>query len=369
MCRNIKTLANFYPPATDDEIRASALQFVRKLSGTTRPSRANEAAFDRAVEDVTAAAHRLINSLTIHRSAARPRRRTAEGTGAIGEAIRAPVLSCSPDMRFSTFVPKTTFLAAALVAGYAVSHSLAADAREPQDSAAGPIVRSEFIFEQAPFASAHASTIVETVEKNEGLVAAWFGGTREGAADVGIWVSRLTGRAKTWSPASGGRDRTDRWHPASLLESGPVRDARPDARALLQSRSDAADVVGHAAHVGGWRADVEESAAAARRCARAGEEQAGCAPRWHAPQRLEHRDAGEAEQVARALRAEHGWRPDLDDRAPQGWRSDRCDSAQHPHSPGGASAGRRPLEVAARLRDLVRRRGENLGSGHTLRAA
>lgn len=63
MCRNIKTLANFEPPATDDEIRASALQFVRKLSGTTRPSRANEAAFNRAVEEVTAAATRLIQSL------------------------------------------------------------------------------------------------------------------------------------------------------------------------------------------------------------------------------------------------------------------------------------------------------------------
>jgi hypothetical protein len=63
MCRNIKTLANFAPPATDDEIHASALQFVRKLSGTTRPSRANEAAFDRAVAEVTAAARRLIDSL------------------------------------------------------------------------------------------------------------------------------------------------------------------------------------------------------------------------------------------------------------------------------------------------------------------
>jgi hypothetical protein len=63
MCRNIKTLANFEPPATDDEIRASALQFVRKLSGTTRPSRANEAAFDRAVDEVAAAARRLIASL------------------------------------------------------------------------------------------------------------------------------------------------------------------------------------------------------------------------------------------------------------------------------------------------------------------
>ena len=63
MCRNIRTLYNFEPPATDDEVHASALQFVRKLSGTTRPSRANEAAFDLAVEEVTAAARRLIDSL------------------------------------------------------------------------------------------------------------------------------------------------------------------------------------------------------------------------------------------------------------------------------------------------------------------
>ena len=75
MCRNIKVLANFAPPATDDEIRASALQFVRKLSGTTRPSRANEAAFDRAVVEVTAAATRLIQSLETH---AAPRNRDEE---------------------------------------------------------------------------------------------------------------------------------------------------------------------------------------------------------------------------------------------------------------------------------------------------
>jgi hypothetical protein len=75
MCRNIKTLANFEPPATDDEIRASALQFVRKLSGTTKPSRANEAAFNQAVDDVTAAAERLIHSLKIN---APPRNREEE---------------------------------------------------------------------------------------------------------------------------------------------------------------------------------------------------------------------------------------------------------------------------------------------------
>jgi hypothetical protein len=75
MCRNIKTLANFEPPATDDEIRASALQFVRKLSGTTKPSRANEDAFNQAVEDVTAVAQRLIQSL---HTAAPPRNREVE---------------------------------------------------------------------------------------------------------------------------------------------------------------------------------------------------------------------------------------------------------------------------------------------------
>jgi hypothetical protein len=75
MCRNIKVLANFEPPATDDEIRASALQFVRKLSGTTRPSRANEAAFARAVDEVTAAAQRLLASLETH---APPRDREVE---------------------------------------------------------------------------------------------------------------------------------------------------------------------------------------------------------------------------------------------------------------------------------------------------
>ena len=75
MCRSIKTLANFEPPASEEEIRASALQFVRKLSGTNRPSRANQAAFNQAVDDVTAAAHRLIFSLT---TSAPPRDREEE---------------------------------------------------------------------------------------------------------------------------------------------------------------------------------------------------------------------------------------------------------------------------------------------------
>jgi hypothetical protein len=75
MCRNIKTLANFEPPATADEVRASALQFVRKLSGATHPSRANEAAFNSAVDEVTAAAERLIHSLE---TKAPPRNREEE---------------------------------------------------------------------------------------------------------------------------------------------------------------------------------------------------------------------------------------------------------------------------------------------------
>jgi hypothetical protein len=75
MCRNIKTLANFEPPATDDEIRASALQFVRKLSGTTHPSRANEVAFHAAVDEVTSAARRLVHSVKIN---APPRNREEE---------------------------------------------------------------------------------------------------------------------------------------------------------------------------------------------------------------------------------------------------------------------------------------------------
>ncbi|MES1242111.1 MAG: DUF2277 domain-containing protein [Acidobacteriota bacterium] len=75
MCRNIKTLHNFEPPATDDEVRASAIQFVRKLSGFTRPSKANEAAFDRAVEQVTQAAHELLGSLVTN---APPRDREVE---------------------------------------------------------------------------------------------------------------------------------------------------------------------------------------------------------------------------------------------------------------------------------------------------
>jgi hypothetical protein len=85
MCRNIKTLANFAPPATDDEIRASALQFVRKLSGTTQPSRVNEEVFNRAVDEVTAAAHRLIHEL---QTSAPPRNRDEERRKAHERALK-----------------------------------------------------------------------------------------------------------------------------------------------------------------------------------------------------------------------------------------------------------------------------------------
>jgi len=88
MCRNIKTLFNFDPPATDEEIRAASLQFVRKLSGFNEPSRANEKAFNRAIEEVAAVARRLIDSLETHappknrdEEAARARARSAERFG------------------------------------------------------------------------------------------------------------------------------------------------------------------------------------------------------------------------------------------------------------------------------------------------
>ena len=79
MCRNIKTLYNFEPPAREDEIRASALQFVRKLSGFTRPSKVNQEAFDRAVEQVTLSAHELLASLV---TTAAPRDRDVEAAKA-----------------------------------------------------------------------------------------------------------------------------------------------------------------------------------------------------------------------------------------------------------------------------------------------
>jgi hypothetical protein len=84
MCRNIKTLFNFEPPATEDEIRASALQFVRKLSGFNSPSKANQAAFDRAVDEVSDAARVLIDSLV---TTADPRDREVEAARARARSL------------------------------------------------------------------------------------------------------------------------------------------------------------------------------------------------------------------------------------------------------------------------------------------
>lgn len=84
MCRNIKTLHNFDPPATDDEIRASSLQFVRKLSGFTKPSHANEEAFQHAMEEVTRVAQELLSSLVTN---APPRDRTVEAVKARARSV------------------------------------------------------------------------------------------------------------------------------------------------------------------------------------------------------------------------------------------------------------------------------------------
>ena len=83
MCRNIKTLHNFKPPATEEEIRASSLQFVRKLSGFTKPSKANEEVFNRAVEQVAQAAHELLDSLV---TTAPPRDRDVEAAKALARS-------------------------------------------------------------------------------------------------------------------------------------------------------------------------------------------------------------------------------------------------------------------------------------------
>lgn len=85
MCRNIKTLFNFDPPATNDEIQAAALQYVRKISGFTKPSAANEAAFNRAVAEVEKASSRLLGSLV---TAASPRNREVEAARAHARAVR-----------------------------------------------------------------------------------------------------------------------------------------------------------------------------------------------------------------------------------------------------------------------------------------
>ena len=95
MCRNIRTLFNFDPPATDEEIRAASIQFVRKLSGFTKPSQANQAAFDEAIDEVSAVARRLIDALVTtapprdrEEWAARARARAAERYGSARQSSR-----------------------------------------------------------------------------------------------------------------------------------------------------------------------------------------------------------------------------------------------------------------------------------------
>ena len=94
MCRNIKTLHNFKPPATEEEIRASSLQFVRKLSGFTKPSKANDDAFNQAVDEVTAAARKLIDSLI---TTAPPRDRETEAVKARARSAERYGTNISPN--------------------------------------------------------------------------------------------------------------------------------------------------------------------------------------------------------------------------------------------------------------------------------
>ena len=93
MCRNIKTLHNFQPPATEEEIRASAIQFVRKLSGFTRPSKANESAFNHAVEKVTEAAQELLDSLVTNAPARDREMEAAKARARAAERFHTPVMS------------------------------------------------------------------------------------------------------------------------------------------------------------------------------------------------------------------------------------------------------------------------------------
>ena len=85
MCRNIKTLFNFKPPAAEEEIRAASVQFVRKVSGSTKPSKANEAAFDRAIDDIATAVQELLGSLV---TSAQPKNRETEAARARARAVQ-----------------------------------------------------------------------------------------------------------------------------------------------------------------------------------------------------------------------------------------------------------------------------------------
>ena len=212
---------------------------------------------------------------------------------------------------------------------------------------------AEFVFETAPFASAHASTIVET---REGLVTAWFGGTREGAADVGIWLSRHV--KGEWTPpievATGIQPDGERhpcWNPvlfdmpgqALMLfyKVGPspqswwgmVRTSRDSGRTWTDARRLPDGILGPIKNKPVQLPDGTLVAPSST----------------ESPERPEH--------VARALRAHDRCRPDVDGRVPVGSRRrqpDRRDPAQHPCPSGRQAPGPRTHAVAACLRDLVR---------------
>ena len=196
------------------------------------------------------------------------------------------------------------------------------------------VIRSEFIFETAPFPSAHASTIAET---QGGLVAAWFGGTREGADDVGIWLSRYAGGK--WSGAGRGRQRQASGRQAApLLEPGAVPVRRRRADALLQGRAEPQTWWGmlRTSRDGGrtW----SDGAALAGRHSRSDQEQAGAARRRDDHRVQQHRDARGAERGASTSSAAStagGPGPRCEPPAPADGTSDRRHPAEHPVHPAG----------------------------------
>ena len=171
------------------------------------------------------------------------------------------------------------------IAGVAAGQQPAAQGSGAPAQLKSGLVSAGLVYETASFPSAHASTIVET---GDGLVAAWFGGTGEGRPDVGIWVSRHERGA--WTPpvevATGVQPDGTRhpcWNPVLFDDAGQ------DAVALLQSRPEPADVVGHGSLLSRQRANVVRRAASARRHPRSDQEQAGAALRRHADQPEQHR--------------------------------------------------------------------------------